>query len=112
MHNFLCMDLLSFSTSSLSSLLPLATLVVTQLAVLSSVFNQSKWEVISLSALVLLMRHLELLSPLCLQSSSVVAAAGEKTSFLFVRLVRMGPQEAPMPDSQAALHAACMQLTE
>ena len=51
-------------------------------------------------------------SPPGLQSRAVVSAVGRKTSSLFVRLVRLGPQEAPLPYSQAALHAACMQLTE
>jgi hypothetical protein len=52
------------------------------------------------------------------EAARLLTAAGAsmlslaKFFFVFVRIVKAGPQEGSSPYSQAALHAACMQLTE
>lgn len=50
-------------------------------------------------------------SPLGLQSRSVVAAVGRKRPLCLSDLSGWVLRRPPLPYSQAALHAACMQLT-
>lgn len=51
-------------------------------------------------------------SPPSLQSCSVVAAVGRKPPLCLSGLSGWVLRRPPLPYSQAALHAACMQLTE